>query len=174
MLHRYTWYSNDGKTRKILDYVLVETYVQQYVTDCRVKRGFDFDTDHRLLKTSLCTPSTRKARRKCNAKPQKLKVNIKALMDPAVTKKFVDTVSKELRTSDNHPESPCGMSEKVIESLNLAASRVIPPKPRTEKDNELWKNDDLLNELLEQRTKTPQNSPDYKVVMRKVKTSLRS
>ena len=114
MLHRYTWYSNDGKTRKILDYVLVETYVQQYVTDCRVKRWFDFDTDHRLLKTSLCTPSTRKAKRKCNAKPQKPKVNIKALMDPAVTKKFADTVSKELRTSDNHPESPCGMSEKVI------------------------------------------------------------
>ena len=36
MLHRYTWYSNDGKTRKIIDYVLAEQSVQRYITDCRV------------------------------------------------------------------------------------------------------------------------------------------
>ena len=40
MLHRYTWYSNDGKTRKILDYELTENYVQQYISDCRVKTWF--------------------------------------------------------------------------------------------------------------------------------------
>ena len=60
MLHCYTWYSNDGRTRKIIDYVLAERYVQQYITDCRVRRGINIKTDHRLLKTTLRTPTTRK------------------------------------------------------------------------------------------------------------------
>jgi len=29
-LHRYTWYSNDKKTKKIIDYILCEQYLQQY------------------------------------------------------------------------------------------------------------------------------------------------
>ena len=36
LLHRYTWYSNDKKTKKILDYILCEQYLQQYITNCRV------------------------------------------------------------------------------------------------------------------------------------------
>ena len=34
MIDRYTWYSNDKKTKKINDYVLTGKYVQQYVTQC--------------------------------------------------------------------------------------------------------------------------------------------
>ena len=41
MLHKYTWYSNDGKTRKIIDYILVEKYIHQYMTNCRVFTIYD-------------------------------------------------------------------------------------------------------------------------------------
>eukprot|EP00111_Clytia_hemisphaerica_P003421 TCONS_00009779-protein len=51
LFHRYTWHSNDHKTRKILDYILTEQYVQQFMTDCRVYNGFDVETDHRLYKS---------------------------------------------------------------------------------------------------------------------------
>ena len=66
MLHKYTWYSNDGRTRKIIDYILVEKYVQRYMTNCRVFRGVNIDSDHRLLKATMCTPATGKARRRYN------------------------------------------------------------------------------------------------------------
>ena len=63
MIDQYTWYSNDKKSKKINDYILMEKYVQQYVTQCIVMREYDFDSDHRLLKTTLTTPCTRKAKR---------------------------------------------------------------------------------------------------------------
>ena len=63
-LHRYTWYSNDGKPRKINDYILVEQYVQQYLTYCRVYRCNNIESDHQLLKATIHAPTTRKARRK--------------------------------------------------------------------------------------------------------------
>ena len=53
---RYTWYSNDGNTNRVLDYVLTETFVQQYVTSCAVEDSFDFESDHKLLVTNLLTP----------------------------------------------------------------------------------------------------------------------
>ena len=31
---RYTWFSNDGHTKRVLDYILMERFVQQYVIDC--------------------------------------------------------------------------------------------------------------------------------------------
>ena len=33
---RYTWYSPDGITKKVNDYVLSEKFIQQYMTDCVV------------------------------------------------------------------------------------------------------------------------------------------
>ena len=33
---RYTWFSNDGKTKRVLDYILTEHFIQQYVTNCFV------------------------------------------------------------------------------------------------------------------------------------------
>ena len=71
MIDRYTWYSNDKKTNKINDYVLTEKYIQQYVIQCIVMREYDFDSDHCLLKTTLTTPCTRKARRTTKKTKQK-------------------------------------------------------------------------------------------------------
>ena len=48
---RYTWFSNDGRTKKVLDYVLLEPFVQQYVTQCSVESKYNFDSDHRLVVT---------------------------------------------------------------------------------------------------------------------------
>ena len=72
---RYTWYSNDGKTQKILDYVLVEKYVQQYITDCAVHQNCHVETDHRLLVTSLTTPMSKKARWKAPSPKREKKLD---------------------------------------------------------------------------------------------------
>ena len=82
LLHRNTWYSNDKKTRKIIDYIITESYIQQYMIDCRVYRSFDIETDHRLLKATMFAPTTKKSRRRfCNnPKPPKQRANSLNLM----------------------------------------------------------------------------------------------
>ena len=47
------------KTKKVIDYVL-KKYVLQYINACTVRTEYDFDTDHRLLVTTLRTPKTPK------------------------------------------------------------------------------------------------------------------
>ena len=168
MLHRYTWYSPDKKTRKVNDYTLTEKYVQQYVTDCRVRRQYNFDSDHRLLITSMRTPCTRKARRRYNKLPEKPKRDIKALRNPIIQKKYVDTVNTGFRNSV-HQKHPNEASKRVIDILSSAANNVLPEKPKTEKECELWKNDSLLNKLLAERAKAPSESSSYSIVTKMIK-----
>ena len=59
---KLTWFSNDGKTKRVLDYILTENFVQQYVTRCGVASDYKFESDHRLIVTELSTPSTKGAR----------------------------------------------------------------------------------------------------------------
>ena len=97
MIDRYTWYSNDKKTNKINDYVLTEKYVQQYVTQCIVMRDYNFDSDYRLLKTTLTTPCTRKARRITKKPTNKLLPDIKSLHNPNIQATYTATVHRKLR-----------------------------------------------------------------------------
>ena len=61
--HQHTWYSNDlHHTNKTLDYLLCCDWLLQYCTDCRVRTSFDFNSDHKLLVTTLRTPKTKVAR----------------------------------------------------------------------------------------------------------------
>ena len=41
MIHQHTWYSNDKITRKINDYVLVEKFVQKFITDSGAEPEYD-------------------------------------------------------------------------------------------------------------------------------------
>lgn len=53
-IHRHTWKSGTGFT-KTIDYVLADSSVQKYMSDCRVYNGYHFDTDHRLLAATVKT-----------------------------------------------------------------------------------------------------------------------
>ena len=87
LLHRYTWYSNGKRTKKILDYILCEQYIQQYITDCRVYLGF-VETDHRLLKTTIYAPTTKKGRKRyCkNPTPPKNRLQLRELLNKQTRK----------------------------------------------------------------------------------------
>ena len=78
LLHRYTWNSNNKRTKEVIDYVLAEKYVQQYKTECKVYLGFQAETDHRVLKATICAPINRTAKRSCrNPTPPKTKYSTK-------------------------------------------------------------------------------------------------
>ena len=68
--NRYTWYSSDGKTKKIIDYILLQRFVNQYVVDCEVNPEYIFESDHRLLTTTLSTPKNKKSRWKPKTVPK--------------------------------------------------------------------------------------------------------
>ena len=92
---RYTWYSNDGRTKKVRDYVLLENYVQQYVYSCAVLPEFDFNSDHRLLSTEFKTPMTKRARRTPKRQKKTRARNVKALQTKEIRDKFCDRINSE-------------------------------------------------------------------------------
>ena len=46
---RYTWFSENKTTKKVIDYVLMERYIQQFVQDCSVKSQMDFGSPPTLI-----------------------------------------------------------------------------------------------------------------------------
>ena len=77
---RVTWYSPDGITQKVYDFILVCSWLRQFTKNCRVYRSYDFDSDHRLVITTLNTPRTKTARyRKRKKKKSSKKLDIKML-----------------------------------------------------------------------------------------------
>ena len=45
-IHQYSWYSNDGNTRKEINHILVETRWKS-IANCQVFRSLEFPSDHR-------------------------------------------------------------------------------------------------------------------------------
>ena len=154
MIHRYTWYSNDGKTSKILDYILTEPFVQNYMTNCRVYRGIDIDTDHCLLKATMCTPTTRKARRKYNKNPTEPKRDVKSLLIPATKIAFVQNLNQKFRDNPPTSEDVNVFSNNLTSLIDNAANETLPQKIKSNQSKELWKDDEILNSLINDRSKT--------------------
>ena len=98
---RYTWRSCDGSTKKVLDYVLVEPFVQNYVQECKAEENYDFDSDHHLVRTKLRTPASRKALKYSNRKntvnsKRAGKTDNNSLNNENIRNSFITTVSSEL------------------------------------------------------------------------------
>ena len=88
MVNRYTWYSCDKKAKKILNYVLLQRFVNQCVKDCHFKPEYDFESDHRILVTSLSTPKDKRSRWKPKT-IQNLKPDLKLLTEGQYKSDFV-------------------------------------------------------------------------------------
>ena len=86
--NRWTWYSCDKHTKKKNDYVLVEKFVQTYITSCKAEPDVDFDSDHKILITELTTPKTRRARWKKRSVKRFQKTDVRMLQDPEIRVKF--------------------------------------------------------------------------------------
>ena len=94
-IHRHSWYSNDGRTRKTLDHILFSRR-WNVLTDCRVFRSAELgNTDYRPVVTSLQTrlksfkPTTTKSR-----------LDIEKLRLESVAARYAVTVSKRFAALD--------------------------------------------------------------------------
>ena len=169
MIHRHTWYSNDKITRKINDYVLVEIFIPKYITDCQAEPEYDIDSDHRLLKTILCTPRTRKARRSQKLPPRKAQPNIKALHNPEIKNRYVEAINNMPTNIINQQVRPTEMSKRIIDIVNSVAMEILPPKSKKTTDRQLWKNDAELNKLIEERGNLHIGFQQYKNITKNIK-----
>ena len=59
---KITWHSPDQATKEIYYFIPSCSLLRQYVQNCRVYNSYDFDSDHRLVITDLCTPCIKVAR----------------------------------------------------------------------------------------------------------------
>ena len=166
---RYTWYSPDNKTKKINDYVLTEEFVQEYMTDCVAKPEFDFDSDHCLLQTFLCTPMTRRARWKFKQQKRSKTLNIDSLQDTNIEKEFQDVIANQMKNRKMQVKSPNQLSRKIIEVVKLASESALPAAKKKNRFHEIWKIDKELNSLLQQRKQTPKLSMEYKTLTKAIK-----
>lgn len=171
LLHRYTWYSNDRKTKKILDYVLCEQYLQQYMTNCRVYLGFDAETDHRLLKATVYAPTTKRGRKRfCkNLTPPKKRLNIKDLQNKETRELFTNSLNQKLQNIHRDGVDATTRSNILIDVISKTATETIPIKQKSEKNEEIFKNDEPLNTLLNSRSSLTKGTEAYKKATKLIK-----
>ena len=167
--NRYTWYSCDKITKKVNDYVLTESYIQQYVTDCIVNPDIDLDSDHRILITSLCTPMTRRARKKVKRNMAAKSLDPKALKDNDIKNSFLNSIKNQLMSNKTGQQSSTEASVKITNMLKRAAENTLPPLTSQDRSKEIWKNDNEFNELLATRKDIPKQSAEYKNITKAVK-----
>jgi exonuclease III len=122
---RYTWFSGDKTTKKVLDYVIVEHFIQHYVNECEVDTKFECDSDHRIVITTLLTPTTKRARWKPKLPKSTGKVDVKGNKALQIT--FLNTVKEEMKkpihNSTNQPEK---ISANIVTILKTAAESTLP------------------------------------------------
>ena len=163
---RYTWYSCDKKTKKVIDYVLTNKFVQQYITDCVVKPNIKVDSDHRVLVTSLRTPINKASRWKPKKKNHP-RTDLNALQDVEMRANFISKSENNINWT-NENITPSELSDKIIHAFQSAAVETLPKK-RNAKHNGLWKDDQQLNELIDRRSSTLRGSEHFKVVSKLIK-----
>ena len=171
---RYTWYSSDGKTKKIIAYILLQRFVNQYVVDCEVNPEYNFESDHRLLTTTLSTPKNKKSRWKPKIAP-KPKTNDKLLVENKYKSDYVKKSSEHLKASlraRTGIESSEEISNWIEDSLKNAAKDVLPQKVKRNV-KQVWKDDSVLNDLLERKALCNRKSIEHKQLCKKVKSRIR-
>ena len=167
---RYTWYSNDNKTKRVLDYILAQRFLQQYTENCTVKKDYEFDSDHKLLVADFRTPCTKRARWKQRIR-REVKPDLSALNDGETKDKFIRNVAVQLPTAAEH-DAIDKKSECLVNALNAAARSSLPPK--TGKcTREIWKDDDELNRILQERSILSRNCEQHKQLTKLIKKRVR-
>ena len=163
---RYTWYSNDGKTKRVLDYMLAERFLQQYMENCTVKNEYEFDSDHKLVVAEFRTPCTKRARWKQRTRKE-VKPDLSALNDTNTKEKFIRNVAAQLPITGEH-DTIDKKSERFVKALNASAKMSLPPKIR-KTTREIWKDDSELNQILQERSKWLRNTEQHKQLTKQIK-----
>ncbi|MCJ8735785.1 hypothetical protein PDJAM_G00251530 [Pangasius djambal] len=150
-IHHWTWYSPDGRTRKVLDHILISRRWKSLVTNCRAYRGAELDnTDHRLLVAQLKL----KLRANQHTKTQP-RLDSSLLSDPNIATNFSCSIRRTLDAlaTDKLTDWQT-FKESVIQSAHnaLGSSQSSPNKP--------WISATTLDIIERRREARPSRRPD--------------
>ena len=135
----FSWYSNDGRTRKILDLCLCSSFLVRDSLDCRVRRSYDFHSDHRLVVCRFRTGKKRTDRKTVKRSPKITKIDFKAIDDHHKSR-FTEQL-------ENNSPSVAPTVENLIEILQNA-SEALPKASKSTRKKYPWDTDSELIELL--------------------------
>ena len=167
---RFTWYSCDKKTTNINDYVLPESFIQQFITDCKAEPDLDFDSDHKILITCLSTPMTRKARWIPKQVRTKNVLDSLSLRDSDIKNRFVEAVSARINTNSlGDRKTSSEISNHIIETLKTAGEETLPSRSKKNTVHEIWKDDKEFNQILKERRNFQMSSAEYKILIKRLK-----
>ncbi|GAA6097856.1 craniofacial development protein 2-like, partial, partial [Tachysurus ichikawai] len=124
LIHYWTWYSPDGRTRKASDHILISRRWKSVVTNCRVYRGAELgNTDHRLLVAHL------KLKLRANQHTKTLpRLDSSLLSDPNIATDFSCAIH---RTFDNLAKDKVNdwqtFKKSIIQSAHNVFGHFRPP-----------------------------------------------
>ena len=169
---RVTWYSPDGVTQKVYDFILTCSWLRQYVLNCRVYRSYDFDSDHRLVIATMNTPCTKFARfRRRDRKTNPKKLNLKMLENERIRDQFTHTAVENLNTMNFENQNNQSLHNHLVTSINSAAESTIP-KITKERITQPWHNDEKLIDLYRQKDELMAQNPDL-IAIKKLRKKIR-
>jgi len=126
-IHRLSWLSNDGHTKKEIDHIL--TSKRNAIHQCRVYRSFDIDSDHYPVIAELKLKLKRH-----RPKPSRVfRPNLAQLQDHRVRSGFAAEVSRRLQASSGDAEQSADRSwsrfrDALIESAKETVGEKISAK----------------------------------------------
>ena len=152
-------------TKKILDYILVDSFVLKYTKMCEVHTDADIDSDHCLLVCTLRTPRTKRARWSPK-KNIKGRPNPKELLNSDIRAKFERKLEDKFQACEETKANI--LSEKIVSTLNEIAEDVVPKKAKT-KIHQTWRDDEAFNSLLKARSNCTRGSTEWKRATKLIK-----
>ena len=148
-MHRWTWISNDGRTKKELDYIIVSAR-WNIVQNCRVYRSADCgnNTDHRLV-AATCSLRLKRCSLPQDTSPP---IAVEKLLDPTTQQNFVLKLHNRfslLSESDDSASSIENLWKEGRNALKETSHTVLGPRRRKKHQ---WISDETLGTIDEHRT----------------------
>lgn len=123
-IHKISWYSHDGKTEKVLDLAVCNKNLRKFCVDTRVRRSFDFQSDHRLLVSRFQIPFSKKHRKNPPTRNKTVKFDYKNIQ-PENKEKFVQNLENELQ---NNTSATAQNLIQILESSQINSINKISKK----------------------------------------------
>ena len=155
--HRYTWFSNDGKTRKILDHILCSQDIQKRMINCKVRIDQDFQSDHRAVSAAFKTNSSSPKYYQISTviQPSSQQTNhLQALTNENVLKSYINKVEDYLEAQRDVQgrDVASTIENNLTSAMEKAASTVLPKKPKyPQYKHEIFKEYPVINRIIEER-----------------------
>ena len=154
-IHKYTWYSNDGQTKKMIDYVMISGRWRSSITNCWTYRSAELgNTDHRMV---VATLRLRLRAQGQERRPPKL--DLSSLATSQMQQKYALDISNRfscLQVLDDPEVAWKSFKDNILDS----AGRTIG---RSRHKNKPWISQETLSVIeLHRKARLAKNMPEYR------------